>query len=152
MDITAAINHYCHYSERCHKDVRNKLYSLGCTTPEVEQRMATLIENGLLNEERYARAYARGKFRNLHWGRVKIVHQLKANNISAYCIRKAMKEIDDDAYAAKLDKLAADKYATLKTVRSLPAKKAKLYNYLAQKGYEKDMIMDVINKLINSAI
>ena len=65
--MNASILHYCKYQERCHAEARNKLYELGFTTPEVERQIALLIENGVLNEERYARAYARGKFRMLHW-------------------------------------------------------------------------------------
>ncbi|MDR3681583.1 MAG: regulatory protein RecX [Flavipsychrobacter sp.] len=150
MEIQAAIHHYCNYSERCHKDVRNKLYELGCTTPEVEQHIATLIEEGLLNEERYARAFARGKFRMLQWGKVKIINQLKAHGISAYCIKKALKEIDDDAYSATMQKLAVTKTLSLKAVKSKTAKKAKLYAYLLQKGYERDIVIDLVNKLINT--
>ena len=74
----AAILHYCKYQERCHAEVRNKLYELGLTTPEVEHQLADLIETGVLNEERFARSFARGKFRMLHWGREKIKQQLKA--------------------------------------------------------------------------
>jgi len=150
MEIQAAIHHYCNYSERCHKDVRNKLYELGCTTPEVEQHIATLIEVGLLNEERYAKAFARGKFRMLQWGKVKIINQLKYHGISPYCIKKALKEIDDDAYIATMQKLAVAKTLSLKKVNSKTAKKAKLYTYLLQKGYERDIVMDLVNKLINT--
>lgn len=127
--------------------MRNKLYELGCTTPEVERQIADLIDIGLLNEERYAKAFARGKFRTLQWGKVKIIHQLKAHQVSAYCIKKALKEIDDDDYAAMLHKLAGKKWTSLKGERNQPTKKAKTYAYLLQKGYERDMVMDAINKL-----
>ena len=145
--IDQAILHYCKYQERCHSEVRNKLYELGCTTPEVEQHIATLIENGVLNEERFARAFAGGKFRMKQWGREKIKQQLKLRKISDYCIKKAMTEIDGDAYDAVLIKLATRKAEEIKSDRSLPSRKAKLYRYLIQKGYERDMVMDIINVL-----
>src|SRR5690606_5982087 len=114
MDKRSSIYHYCQYQERCHAEVRNKLYELGCRTPEVEELIAELIEKDLLNEERYARAIARGKFRMKQWGRQKILQQLKLNKISEYCIKKAMTEIDEDEYMQVLQKLAERKWQELK--------------------------------------
>ena len=109
-DIRNAIIKYCDYQERCHQEVRNKLYELGAYTSEVEQHIALLIEENLLNEERYACAVARGRFRLKKWGRVKIVQYLKLHKISAYCIKKALKEIDGDEYEKTLNKLAERKW------------------------------------------
>ena len=146
MDVKSTIYHYCNYQERCHSQVRNKLYELGCTTPEVAQYTAELIEAGLLNEERYACAYARGKFRMLRWGKQKILQQFKINGISAYCIKKAMKEIDEDEYEKTLAGLAEHKWRELHKERSLATRKGKVYRYLVQKGYERDLITDILNK------
>ena len=145
--INPAILHYCKYQERCHSEVRNKLYELGCRTEEVEQQIVMLIENGFLNEERFARAYARGKFRMKQWGREKIRQQLKLRKISDYCIKKAMTEINGDDYEAVLMKLASKKAAEVRSDRSEQSRKGKMYRYLLQKGFERDMVMDVINVL-----
>ena len=145
--INPAILHYCKYQERCHSEVRNKLYELGCRTEEVELQIAELIENGILNEERFARAFAGGKFRMKQWGREKIKQQLKLRKVSDYCIRKAMTEIDGDDYEAVLIKLATRKASEIKNDRSLLSRKAKLYRYLVQKGYERDIVTDIINTL-----
>jgi len=142
--LGSEILHYCKYQERCHSEVRNKLYELGFTTPEVERQLASLIETGVLNEERFARAFAGGKFRMKQWGREKIKQQLKLRKISDYCIKKAMTEIPPDAYEKTLNKLAFKKTEEIKKDRSLLSKKSKLYRYLVQKGYERDMVMDVI--------
>jgi regulatory protein len=150
MELKAAILHYCKYQERCHSEVRNKLYELGFNTSEVEQQLSGLIETGVLNEERYARAFAGGKFRMKQWGREKIRQQLKAHKISDYCIKKAMTEIDGDEYDKTLKKLAAKKYAEIRSDRSLLMRKAKMYRYLVQKGYERDIVMNVINEYINT--
>ncbi len=149
MEAKAAILHYCKYQERCHSEVRNKLYELGFTTPEVEQQLSGLIETGVLNEERFARAFARGRFRMKQWGREKIKQQLKLRKISDYCIKKALTEIDGDDYHSTLNKIAYKKWAEVKKDRSLQSRKSKLYRYLVQKGYERDMVMDVINECIN---
>lgn len=143
--IEAAIMHYCKYQERCHQEVRNKLYELGCTTNEVEQHLAQLIENGVLNEERFARLYAGGKFRMKQWGRQKIRQQLKVRKISDYCIKKGLEEIDDKDYEKTLNKLTHRKLLEVKDQRNQLVKRQKVYRYLVQKGYEQDLVIDVIN-------
>jgi regulatory protein len=145
--IKPAILHYCKYQERCHQEVRNKLYELGCYTEEVEQQITELIETGVLNEERFARAYAVGKFRMMQWGREKIRQHLKMKRISDYCIKKALSEIDGEDYVRVLNKLAERKAAEVKGDRSVQSRKAKLFRYLIQKGFERDLVMDVINGL-----
>lgn len=147
-DARTAIYRYCNYQERSHQEVRDKLYELGCRTPEVEELIAELIEKRILNEERFARAIARGKFRMKQWGKQKIVQQLKQQRISEYCIKKALTEIDPDEYYKTLEKLAEKKWAELRTERSQPTRKAKTYRYLLQKGYESSLIQDVINEII----
>ena len=152
MDKRTAIYAYCNYQERSHAEVRNKLYELGCYKQEVEEMIAELIERDLLNEERFARAIARGKFRMKQWGRQKIVQQLKQQQVSEYCIKRALTEIDPNEYYSTLEKLAERKWKTLKRERSMPAKKAKTYRYLLQKGYESSMIQEVIGEIINRGL
>ncbi len=140
-----SILHYCKYQERCHSEVRNKLYELGFTSVDVERLLTELIATDVVNEERFARAFARGKFRMKQWGREKIKIELKQRKISDYCIKKALTEIDGDEYDAILNKLAAKKLVQLKSDRSELSKKGKLYRYLVQKGYERDIVISVIN-------
>lgn len=147
METKAAIIKYCQYQERCHGEVRNKLYELGCRTPEVEEYLAEMISMGLLNEERFARAFARGKFRLLHWGREKIKQQLKIKKISDYCIKKAMTEIDGEEYEQKLIKLIKNKEKQLNKEKSINIKKQKIYRYIVQKGYERDIVISLLNNI-----
>jgi regulatory protein len=150
MEIKTAILHYCKYQERCHSEVRNKLYELGFTPKEVEQQLTELIETGVLNEERFAKAYAGGKFRMKQWGREKIKQQLKLRKISDYCIKKAMTEIPGDDYEKTLNKIASKKAEEIKKDRSILSRKSKMYRYLVQKGYERDLVTDIINSLYNA--
>jgi regulatory protein len=148
MDVSAlspAIAYYCKYQERCHSEVRNKLYELGFTTPGVEDQLTLCIQSGLLNEERFACAFARGRFRMKQWGREKIKQELRLKKISDYCIRKGLAEIDGTEYENTLNKLAERKWELLMKERSLQMKKGKIYKYLIQKGYERDLVIDVIN-------
>ena len=147
-DKKTVILHYCKYQERCHAEVRNKLYELGFTAPEVEQQISGLIETGVLNEERFARAYAGGKFRIKQWGKEKIKQQLKLRKITDYCIKKAMTEIDGDEYEKTIRKLAEKKIQEIKGDKSVLSRKGKLYRYLVQKGYERDLIVQIMKDYI----
>lgn len=150
-DARSAIRHYCNYRERNHAEVRNKLYELGCRREEVEQIISELISDSLLSEERYAKAYARGKFRMKQWGVEKIKRQLQSSKISEYCIKKALKEIDGNEYEATIKKLAERKWEQLKGEKNQRVKAAKVYRYLLQKGYETKNITEIINEIIKQA-
>jgi regulatory protein len=139
--------HYCAYQERCHSDVKDKLYGFGLNTKEVEQIISTLIEENYLNEERFTIAFAGGHFRTKQWGRVKIKYQLKQKQVSEYCIKKALKTIDEDDYQKTLQKLFDEKLKTLKSEKNIFIKKRKLQDYLMQKGFEMDLIRELITKM-----
>jgi regulatory protein len=133
------LKHYSGYQERCHREVREKLYNLGVNRKDHDEIIAALIEEGYLNEERFAIAFAGGKFRLKQWGRVKIKYELKQKQVSDYCIKKALKEIDEDEYQDVLNKLATEKYELLKEEQYMIRKK-KTMDYLIQKGYEHEQI------------
>ena len=138
--------HYCAYQERCHTEVTDKLHAFGLNKEEVAQVISTLIEENYLNEERFALMYAGGHFRTKHWGRIKIKYELKKKMVSDYCIKNALKSIDDAAYIKTLQRLAELKLKTLKGEKNLFIRKKKLQDHLLQKGYESDLIREAINK------
>jgi regulatory protein len=137
------IKHFCAYQERCHKEVRYKLISLGVKTNDRDEIIATLIEENYLNEERFAIQYAGGKFRLKQWGKNKIRHSLKGKLLSEYCIKKALKSIDDELYDETIRQLAAKKYSSLKGEQYI--RKKKTIDYLLQKGYEAELVYEVMN-------
>ena len=137
------LKQYCAYQERSHSGVREKLYKLGVWKRDQDEIMAALIEENYLNEERFAIAFAGGKFRIKHWGRVKIKYELKQKQISEYCIKKALKQIDEKEYLVVLDKLAKEKYASLKNEQWLIRKKMTM-DYLFRKGFEADPVNEII--------
>lgn len=140
--------HYCGYQERSHQEVKEKLYSFGLYKQQVEELLSQLIEENYLNEERYAIQFAGGHFRMKQWGRVKIKHELKQKRVSEYCIRKAVKEIDEADYLATLQKLAAKKWAAVKGQGvNHYVKQSKTTSYLLQKGYEPELIRQAIAQL-----
>lgn len=140
------LKHYCSYQERCHQEVKEKLYGFGLHKNEVEQLISTLIEENYLNEERFAVQYAGGKFRMNEWGRIKIRHALQQKQVSEYCIKKGLKEIDDEDYLKTLQKLTEVKWELVKE-KNVHVKKRKLQAYLLQKGFEAGLISEVIKHL-----
>ncbi len=135
---------YCAYQERCHSEVKEKLYSYGLSAIEGDQIISTLIEENFLNEERFAILYAGGHFRTKQWGRVKIKFQLKKKMVSEYCIKKALASIDTEDYMKTFTRLAEQKLKLLKSEKNQFIKARKLQDYLLQKGFESDLIKDVV--------
>jgi regulatory protein len=138
------IEHYCAYQERCQQEVRNKLYELGGFTKEIEQVIAELIENNFLNEERFAKAYAGGKFRIKQWGKIKIIRELKSRYISEYCIKSALKQIDDDEYIKTLQKILEKKNSNY--IHCSPMQKQTLAKFAMSKGFEPNLVWNEMNR------
>ncbi len=137
------LKHYCAYQERCHSEVREKLYSLGAWKKDHDEIISALIEENYLNEERFAIAYAGGKWRVKQWGRQKIKYALKQKQVSEYCIKKAMRQIDEDEYREVVTQLAKEKYAALKKEQYLVRKK-KTMDHLVARGVETDIVQQIM--------
>ncbi len=142
------IKYFCAYQERCHQETSAKLFSYGLRTVEVNALLAMLIEENYLNEERFAIAYARGKFRANKWGKIKIKIALRQKQVSEYCINKGLGEIMDVDYFSQLDKLAKEKITGIKKEKNKVVKKNKVLQYLIQKGYEQPFIYEWIKNNI----
>ena len=139
--------YYCAYQERCHSEVRDKLYSFKLHKNEVEQLLTRLIEEDFLNEERFAIAYAGGHFRTKQWGKEKIKYALKQKKVSEYCIRKALIAISNTDYNKTFFNVADKKLATLKSEKNIFIKKRKIKDYLQQKGFEIKLINDYLKTI-----
>ena len=142
------LKHYCAYQDRCHSEVKNKAYSFGLRKPDVEELTSKLIEENCLNEERFAKAFAGGKFRIKQWGRIKIRSELKNKQISYYCIAAALDEIDDLKYKETLHKLAVKRWNSIKGAgANLFVKMTKTRDHLLLKGYEANLVATEIKAL-----
>ncbi|WP_406827208.1 regulatory protein RecX [Pedobacter sp. KACC 23697] len=134
---------FCVYQERSQKEVRYKLVEWGMRGDELEEIITDLIINNFLNEERFAKSYASGKFNIKNWGRVKIKQGLKLKGVPDKILQKAIYSIDEDDYLQTLEKLAAKKAQSLG--ENDPFKrKNKLMSYLQAKGFETDLILLVL--------
>ncbi len=139
------LKHYCGYQERCHADVKEKLYDLKVNAAFHGELISSLIEEDFLNEERFAKMYAGGKFRINKWGKVKIQQQLKQKQISDYCIKKALAEIDEEEYGKIFNKHAVKKLESLKAGNQFE-KASKVSSFLYQKGFEGYLIQGFIQE------
>lgn len=143
------MKNWCAYQERSQFEVRNKLVEYGIFNEEAENIISQLIQENFLNEERFALAFARGKFRIKRWGRIKIKLELKQHKVSEYCISKALKQIDDNEYFATLEKIIEKKTKEVKESNKIK-KQYKIIKYAMSRGYEQDIIMDAIKNLENN--
>ncbi|MBL7890927.1 MAG: RecX family transcriptional regulator [Bacteroidia bacterium] len=133
----------CAYQERCQQEMRDKLYEWGLHSNDVENIIADLISTNFLNEERFAKAFAGGKFRIKKWGRVKIKIELKKRKISEYCIRKGLEEIDDEAYISTLKDLLNKKLKEISKGKE-HVRNYKAAQYALSRGFESDLVWDIL--------
>ncbi len=138
---------FCAYQERCHQEVEQKLYQMQLIPEAVEHIMLHLLEHDFLNETRFAKAYARGKFRIKSWGKNRIVNELKRRNISAFNIQEALLEINDDEYLAVFNNLANKRFSQIKE-KNIFKKRKKLADYLLYRGWESEMVFDKTKELV----
>lgn len=141
------IQHYCAYQERSHQEVRNKLYGYGLYRNEVDEIITNLITDGFLNEERFAKAFAGGKFRMKKWGRIKIVHALEAKGVSGNCIQIGLKEIEGTPYEDTLRELLTAQIKRI-TEHNVYAMRDKLSKYAVRKGYEPELVWRILRGLL----
>ncbi len=141
---------YCAYQERSQQEVRDKLYEWGLYSTQVEQLISILIQDNFLNEERFALAFAQGKLRIKGWGRIKIKQALKFKRVPEKLIQKALKNLDYDEYEQKLIAVFQKKDRLL-TEKDSFKRRYKLQQYLLSRGFESDLISEVLkNKNLSS--
>jgi regulatory protein len=140
---------YCAYQERCHQEVRSKLLSIKIYGDELEEIISELIKDNYLNEERFACAFARGKFRMKMWGRNKIKQHLQIKKITSYCVRKAMEEIDEEEYVETLDLILQKQLIKYEQLNPFVARD-KAIQYAISRGYETPIVYDRISTIDNS--
>lgn len=146
-EVKRKLEQYCVYQDRCHQEVENKLKEFRLIPIAKEEILLHLMQHDFLNEERFAKSFARGKFRIKKYGKLRIVRELKLRNISEYNIKTALKEIDEEEYISTAYKLVERKNETLLET-NLFKKKKKIVDHMLRKGYEYTLINEAIDTVL----
>lgn len=141
------LENYCAYQDRCHKEVLAKLRELGMIPEAIDHIMAQLIQANYLNEGRFAKSFARGKFNIKKWGKNRIINELKQREISKYNIRMAMEEIPEADYIEAFELLARKRLGEIRE-KDLQKRRKKLADYLLYRGWESSMVYEKVFELI----
>lgn len=141
------LERYCAYQERCHKEVSQKLYEMRMIPEARDLIIVHLLQHNFLNEERYAKAFVRGKFRIKKWGKQRLQLELKRKDINKTIIAIALKEIDTEEYLHTFNELAKKKLEAISESNSQKRRK-KLADYLFYRGWESQLVYDKIRELI----
>jgi len=147
QEIQQKIAQYCVYQDRCHKEVEEKIKSFDLIPEAREMILLNLMKDNFLNEERFAKSFARGKFRIKHWGKNRIVNELKMRDISPYNIKTALKEIDDKEYINTIYKITENRNNVISESNPYKRKK-KLIDFLLRKGFETDLIFKTVDDVL----
>lgn len=142
------IEHFCSYQERCHEEVVQKLRSMKMDFEEIDPIMVHLIGDNFLNEERFACSFARGKHRIKHWGKIRIVNELKSKKITQTLINIALKEISPAEYATTFHTLAEKHWESIKET-NLMKKRKKFCDYMLRRGFESNLVFEKLKELEN---
>lgn len=148
-EIKRKIEQYCVYQDRCHKEVEQKMRDYNLIPEARELILLSLMKDNLLNEERFAKSFARGKFRIKNWGKQRIVRELKFKDISAYNIKTALKEIDEEEYIETIYRITENRNAVI-SESDIYKRKNKLIGFLMRKGFENELIFKVVNEVVSS--
>ena len=144
--ILQKIRHYCSYQERCISEVEQKLKNFTVQREKIPAIINQLQKEGYLDEERFAKAFAGGKFRLNKWGRHKIEFEMKIRGIPELMIQEGMVEIDEAEYLQTLRELMIHKFNEIKLDKNVNIRE-KILNFAYGKGYEMELILGLIKEM-----
>jgi regulatory protein len=147
-EIKRKLENYCVYQDRCHKEVEQKMWEFHLIPEARELILLSLMKDNFLNEERFAKSYARGKFRIKSWGKQRIVRELKFRDISAYNVKTALKEIEETEYLKTIYRITENRNAVI-TESNIYKRKKKLIDFLMRQGFENDLIFKVVGEVVS---
>ncbi len=150
QELKSKMEAYCAYQERCHKEVEKKLRDYDLIPEAREMILLHLLEEGYLNEERFARSFARGRFRIKKWGRLRIERELRLRDVSAYNIRQGLSEITPKEYEQTLSDLAEKKFREVTETHPMKKRK-KVADFLLRRGFESQKVYAILLELEKEA-
>jgi regulatory protein len=141
QEIKKKLEYYCVYQERCHQEVKQKLYDLGCWGDDADMVIVHLLEHNFLNESRFAQSFSRGKHRIKLWGKIRITIELKNRGISNHNINLGLKEITNNEYWDNFLRCATSHWESINEM-NINKKRKKFCDYMLRKGYESTMVYE----------
>lgn len=150
-EIKRKLERYCVYQDRCHKEIETKLREFVLIEEASNQIILHLLEHNFVNEERFSKSFARGKFNIKKWGKQRIIRELKLRNITAYNIKTALKEIDEEVYLRTVIEIA-EKRNRLIHESNIYKRKKKLSDFLMRKGYEYELIYTTVDEVVKISL
>lgn len=145
-EVIQKMEYYCAYQERCHAEIKEKLYSFQVTPDEKDQIIVHLLDHNYLNEERFASVYTQSKLHQKKWGKKRITLELKAKQISSFLITKSIREIDANEYKSIFDQVSEKHWDTI-TEKNTLKKRKEFCDYLLRKGWESDWVYEKVKDL-----
>lgn len=139
----------CSTSEKCSHDMRYKMTAWGLDAQETEKAIAWLVEQKFVDDERFARYFVKDKLRFNKWGRIKIGYALRQKELGIDIISAALEEIDETTYTEILDQLVHQKARSAGDLK-IPANKAKVLRFAAQRGFTAEEIYRSLDRLKES--
>lgn len=136
----------CSKSEHCTSEIQEKLKLWGLSAEDAEPIIKKLKDEKYLNDERFAQAYVKDKFRFNHWGKQKIAYILRSKNISSEILELALEEIEDEGYSEELRKILTDKEKSVKA-KDQYDKRNKLMRFAMGRGFESGQIYTALKEL-----
>ena len=146
-ELKRKLENYCVYQDRCHKEVEQKMREYNLIPEAKELILLSLMKDNFLNEERFAKSFARGKFRIKSWGKQRIVRELKFRDISAYNIKTALKEIEENEYLETIYRITENRNNVI-SESNIYKRKKKLIDFLMRKGFENELIFKTVNEIV----
>jgi len=146
-EALSKLQNYCSYQERCHQEVRRKLVSMRMIPEAIDQIIVALLDHNFLNEERFAKAYVRGKFRIKKWGRRRLTLELKKKEICIFNINQAISQINELDYLEVFNDLSESRLSFIKESNKLKKRK-KLADYLLYRGWESHLVYQRVSELV----
>ncbi len=136
----------CSTAEHCTFDITEKLTRWGISANDTRSIINRLLSERFIDENRYAVAFAKDKFRFAGWGRIKIRYALQQKHIANSDITEAFSVIDEEQYLDQLASLLQEKNRTIRDDNP-ESRKAKLCRFAASRGFETELIFRQLKTL-----
>jgi regulatory protein len=146
MSLLARAERYCANEEQCRTSVRKKLCDWGASLEVSGKIVSRLIDQGFIDERRYARAYVSSKLRTQKWGRLKVIYQLRSKQVPPKFITEALADVPDEEYRNIMLDVAQTKCDTYSPSDPAAKRRSKLVTFLASRGFESPEIQAMLSE------